>query len=154
MKTIIKSILLISLSFLLPNCKECEEVISDRKVKLTVIDNTTSEDISSTLTADNFYIRQTDTPGAQLEFIIEFGLTPLPTSIIAYACRKSSEERYSNEYGIWKDQQNIGSLKVYFVKIKNNCKDCNYSIENIELINIDGEVTLQEFDNKITLIIN
>ncbi len=126
----------------------------ERKFMITIIDDKTAKDISTTLNENNFYILQSNTPAQQQRFIIEFGKSPLPASIYSNACKKSFTDNYSDEYDIIKDGEVIGVIRVDFIKVLNDCNKCEYSIENIVLTDIEGTVNLQESGSSITLYIN
>ena len=43
-----------------------------------------------------------------------------------------------------KDNEIIGGIKVDYIKITNECKDCQYSVENFHLLEISGEVIIEQ----------
>jgi hypothetical protein len=149
------NLIMVFLIILLSCKKNCEEIIIDRNVKITVINTTNSEDISSTLDSDNFIISGRNIPGQVPFFAMEFGKSPIDAIVpfYPYSCNKSSPDKFSFEYNIKKENKIIGGIKVDFIKIKNECNDCKYFIENFHLLELSGEVILQEGNNQLTLFV-
>lgn len=142
-------LLLINLS-----CKEnCQNIEVDRSINIFVYNSTTIENISSTLTNNNFKIIEKDLPGLGLFFNMNFEEDPISAIIISYSCENIDNDEYDRSFDIIKEDQIIGEINIEFVKVNKGCDDCDFQIKNLTLIDIEGEVNLEELNNQMSLFI-
>lgn len=153
-KYIVFYLILVFISTNLSCKKDCQNIEVDRSMKIVVFNSITSEDISSTLTNDNFKIIQKDNPGISLKFDMNFDETPISALVISYACESIDEDEYDISFNIIYESLITGEIETVFSKVNKGCDDCDFRIKSMELIDIEGDILLEDLNNQMTLYID